>query len=107
MLPALVEAVRRRGNVVLRAPAGAGKTTRVPPALLDAGLAPKGRIVMLEPRRIAARTAARRIAGERNVPVGGEVGYQVRFDERVSAATRIVAATDGILLRRLQGDPFL
>jgi ATP-dependent helicase HrpB len=92
---------------VLRAPAGAGKTTRVPPALLDAGLVPKGRIVMLEPRRIAARTAARRIAYERNVPVGGLVGYQVRFDERVSAATRIVAVTDGILLRRLQDDPFL
>jgi ATP-dependent helicase HrpB len=107
VLPALVGALRAHPAAVLRAPAGAGKTTRVPPALLDAGLVPKGRIVMLEPRRIAARTAARRIAYERNVPVGGLVGYQVRFDERVSAATRIVAVTDGILLRRLQDDPFL
>jgi ATP-dependent helicase HrpB len=107
VLPALVDALRAHPAVVLRAPAGAGKTTRVPPALLDAGLAPGGRIVMLEPRRIAARTAARRIAQERGVQVGGLVGYQVRFDERVSAATRIVAVTDGILLRRLQDDPFL
>ncbi len=108
VLPALVGALREHSAVVLRAPAGAGKTTRVPPALLDAGLAPgRGRIVMLEPRRIAARAAARRIAHERGVLVGDLVGYQVRFDERTSAATRIVAVTDGILLRQLQGDPFL
>lgn len=107
VLPALVDALRAHPSAVLRAPAGAGKTTRVPPALLDAGLAPNGRIVMLEPRRIAVRAAARRIAQERGVQVGGLVGYQVRFDERVSAATRIVAMTDGILLRRLQDDPFL
>ena len=107
VLPALVDALRAHPATVLRAPAGAGKTTRVPPALLDAGLAPQGRIVMLEPRRIAARTAARRIAHERGVQVGGLVGYQVRFDERVTAATRIVAVTDGILLRWLQDDPFL
>lgn len=107
VLPALVDALRTHPAAVLRAPAGAGKTTRVPPALLDAGLATNGRIVMLAPRRIAARTAARRIAQERGAQVGGLVGYQVRFDERVSAATRIVAVTDGILLRRLQDDPFL
>ncbi len=107
VLPALVDTLRAHPAAVLRAPAGAGKSTRVPPALLDAGLAPQGRIVMLEPRRIAARTAARRIAHERGAQVGGLVGYQVRFDERVGAATRIVAVTDGILLRRLQDDPFL
>ena len=106
VLPDIVAALQRTNAVVLRAPAGAGKTTRVPPALLDAAIG-GGRIVMLEPRRLAARTAARRIAQERGTRVGGLVGYQVRFDEQVSRATRIVAVTDGILLRRLQSDPFL
>ncbi len=106
VLPDVVAALRQHNAVVLRAPAGAGKTTRVPPALLDAPLG-DGRIIMLEPRRLAARTAAARIANERNSRVGDLVGYQVRFDERVSRHSRIVAITDGILLRRLQSDPFL
>ncbi|MBL8851145.1 MAG: DEAD/DEAH box helicase [Planctomycetaceae bacterium] len=104
-LPSLVESLRSHAAVVLRAPPGAGKTTRVPPALLD--IAGAGRIFMLEPRRLAARTAARRIAAEHGWSVGAEVGYQVRFDNRSSRATQIVAMTDGILLRRLQDDPFL
>lgn len=107
VLPSLIDALRQHAAVVLRAPPGAGKTTRVPPALLDAGLAGNGRLLMLEPRRLAARSAARRIAAERGWKVGQECGYQVRFDDRTSHATRIVAMTDGILLRRLQDDPFL
>lgn len=107
VLPQLISALRESQCVVLRAPPGAGKTTRVPPALLDAGFATKGQIVMLEPRRIAARTSARRIASERGERVGQSVGYRVRFDECVGPATRILVVTEGVLLRRLQEDPFL
>lgn len=114
VLPNLVAALQTSNCVVLRAPAGAGKTTRVPPALLMAGLAGdkasgkcNGQIVMLEPRRIAARTAARRMAFERGERVGQTVGYRVRFEESVSRDTRILVVTEGVLLRRLQDDPFL
>jgi ATP-dependent helicase HrpB len=114
VLPELVAALTTANCVVLRAPAGAGKTTRVPPALLMAGLAGNKtagkstrQIVMLEPRRIAARTAARRMAFERGERVGQTVGYRVRFEESVSRDTRILVVTEGVLLRRLQDDPFL
>jgi len=107
VLPVLVAAVRDHGAAVLRAPTGAGKTTRVPQALLDAGLAGDGAVILLQPRRVAARAAARRIAAERGVRVGAEVGYRVRFDNRATAATRIVVVTEGVLLRMLQDDPFL
>ena len=107
VLPRIVSTLKETNSLVLRAPTGAGKSTRVPPALLDARLAPRGRIVMLEPRRIAARATARRIAAERNVRLGAEVGYQVRFDEQASRETKILIVTEGILLRRLQDDPFL
>lgn len=114
VLPNLVAALQTSNCVVLRAPAGAGKTTRVPPALLMAGLAgnktagkSNSQIVMLEPRRIAARTAARRMAFERGERVGQTVGYRVRFEESVSRDTRILVVTEGVLLRRLQDDPFL
>ena len=107
VLPELLAALHTQASVVLKAPTGAGKTTRVPPAILDAGLAGGGSVVMLEPRRLAARASARRIAFERGVPLGSEVGYRVRFDEQVSAATKLFVVTDGILLRRLQSDPFL
>jgi ATP-dependent helicase HrpB len=108
VLPAIVEALRAGPNVVVRAPPGAGKTTRVPPALLDAGLVgPRERVIMLQPRRIAARAAARRIAEERGVEVGGEVGYQIRFEDRTSARTRIAILTEGLLTRKLQSDPTL
>ncbi|MGM0555386.1 MAG: ATP-dependent helicase HrpB [Myxococcota bacterium] len=103
----VVGALRDNPSLVLQAPAGAGKTTRVPPALLDAGLAGDGRILVLEPRRVAARATAKRIAYERGVSVGGEVGYQVRFDNRISDQTRLAIITEGILTRRLQSDPFL
>jgi ATP-dependent helicase HrpB len=106
VLPALVAAVREHGSCVLVAPPGAGKTTRVPGALLDAG-GIAGSIVVLQPRRLAARLAAARIASERGVPIGGEVGYQVRFDRKASAATRIELVTEGVLTRRLLADPEL
>ena len=105
-LPALIEALHIHGAAVLQAPPGAGKSTRVPGALLDAGVRP-GRVVMLEPRRVAARAVAARIAEERGSPLGGEVGYAVRFDRKVSASTRIEIITEGLLLRRLQHDPLL
>ncbi|MDB4957544.1 MAG: ATP-dependent helicase HrpB [Myxococcales bacterium] len=106
VLPQLVAAVRERGACVLVAPPGAGKTTRVPGALLDAGLV-EGSVVVLQPRRLAARLAAARVASERGGPLGGEVGYQVRFDRKTSAATRIEFVTEGVLTRRLLGDPDL
>ncbi len=106
-LPALIGAVRSRGAAVLVAPPGSGKTTRVPPGLLDAGVAGGGRVVVLQPRRVAARLAARRIAEERGVPIGGEVGWRVRFEDRTGPETRIEVLTEGLLTRRLQADPFL
>jgi ATP-dependent helicase HrpB len=107
VLPQVVEALRRHPSVVVRAPTGAGKTTRVPPALLDAGVAGSGRILLLEPRRLAARAAARRMAAERGGRLGDEVGYQVRFDRCCGSRTRILVVTPGILLRLLQDDAFL
>lgn len=107
VLPALLSALAEAGQAVLLAPPGAGKTTRVPPAVLDAGLAGDGRILVLQPRRVAARAAARRIAEERGGRLGGEVGYRVRFDDRTGADTRIELLTEGLLTRRLQSDPFL
>ena len=107
VLPQIVAALRTSKAVVLRAPTGAGKTTRVPPAVLDAGLARGGSIVVLQPRRLTARACARRIACERGVALGDEVGYQVRFDRCMGPKTRIQVVTEGIFLRMLQDDPFL
>src|SRR4051794_27487011 len=107
VLPRIVAALRDHAALVLIASPGAGKTTRVPPALLDAGLAGMGQIILLEPRRLAARAAAARIAAERGTPLGEEIGYHVRFERRAGPRTRILAVTPGILLRRLQEDPFL
>ena len=107
LLPEALGAVAAGGGLVVRAPTGSGKTTRLPPALLDRLPAGSGQVLLLEPRRIAARAAARRIAEERGVVLGGEVGYSVRFDQKLSRETRLVAMTDGVLLRRLQEDPFL
>jgi ATP-dependent helicase HrpB len=107
VLPEVVAALRQQPSIVLRAPTGAGKTTRVPPALLDAGRAEKGRIIMLEPRRLAARAAARRMAYERGGRLGEEVGYHVRFDRQCGPQTHILVVTPGILIRLLHDDPFL
>jgi ATP-dependent helicase HrpB len=104
VLPELVRALRVERRVVLRAPTGAGKTTRVPAAILDASL---GSVVVLEPRRLAARAAARRVAEERGTRLSGEVGYQVRFENKTTEATRLRFVTEGILLRRFQDDPYL
>lgn len=108
VLPEVVAHLRAGPNLVLLAPPGAGKTTRLPQVLVDSGLIPSGqRVLVLEPRRLAARLAATRIAAERGQPLGQEVGYQVRFEDRTSRATRIAMVTEGILTRRLQSDPFL
>jgi ATP-dependent helicase HrpB len=107
VLPEVCRTLRQQPGLVLRAPTGAGKTTRVPPALLDDGLARTGRIVMLEPRRLAARAAAKRMADERGCRLGDEIGYQVRFDRCSSVRTQILVVTPGILLRHLHDDPFL
>lgn len=99
--------------VIVTAPPGSGKTTRVPPAVLralDAGALPTeggGQVWLVQPRRVAARLAARRIAEEWGEPPGETVGWQVRFDDRTSARTRLVAMTEGMVLRRIQADPFL
>lgn len=107
-LPDLIAAMRTRGRAVLQAPPGAGKTTRVPLALLDAGLVPDGmRIVMLEPRRLAARAAAERMAETMGEPVGQTVGYRIRGDAKTSRQTRIEVVTEGILTRMLQVQPDL
>jgi ATP-dependent helicase HrpB len=104
LLPEVVAAMAR-GNLVVVAEPGAGKTTRVPPALLE--LAGDRRIAVLEPRRIAARAAARRVADELGDRVGDTVGYEVRFERQVGADTRIVYLTEGLLARRLVSDPTL
>lgn len=91
---------------MLVAEPGAGKTTRVPPALLN-GLGPEEEIVVLEPRRLAASLAARRVASELEIPLGGLVGYQVRFDNRTSGDTRLRYVTEGVLIRQLVSDPTL
>jgi ATP-dependent helicase HrpB len=103
----VIAALRASSALVLRAPTGAGKTTRVAPALLHAGLAEGGQIVMLEPRRLAVRAAARRMAAEAGQRVGGTIGYHVRFDRQAGPNTRLLVVTPGILLRRMLDDPFL
>ncbi|HVK15114.1 MAG TPA: ATP-dependent helicase HrpB, partial [Gemmataceae bacterium] len=102
VLPRLVAALQTAPAVVLRAPPGAGKTTRVPPALLDAGFAAGRRILLLEPRRIAARAAARRMSAERGTRPGELFGWHVRFERQATRDTRVLAVTPGILLRTLQ-----
>ncbi len=107
VLPELQQVVSGSSNTVLHAPPGAGKTTRVPLALLDLPCLAGGRIVMLEPRRLAAVHAARRMAWYLGEQAGQTVGYAMRFERRVSPETRIEVVTEGILTRRLQRDPCL
>lgn len=106
LLPEIVAELRRSSNLILEAAPGAGKTTRVPSALLDAGIG-NGEVWVLEPRRLAARMAARRVAEERGEPLGETVGYQVRFEEVASRKTRLRFLTEGVLTRRLLSDPKL
>lgn len=107
VIPELLARLCAGPNAVLQAPPGAGKTTGVPLALLDQPWAVGKRIIVLEPRRLAARAAARRMAEMLNEPVGNTVGYRVRMESKVSARTRIEVVTDGLFLRRLQSDPAL
>ncbi len=105
LLPDIRARLRAGSSLVLSAPPGAGKTTRVPPALLDELAA--GQVLVLQPRRIAARAAARRVAAERGIPLGREVGFRVRGQAAVGPDTRLIFVTEGVLLRRLQQDPLL
>jgi len=107
LLPQIRASLAEHPRLVLEAPPGAGKTTQVPPALLDEPWLAGRKIVMLEPRRVAARAAANFMARQRGEDVGGTVGYRIRFENRVSAATRIEVVTEGILTRMLQDDPML
>lgn len=104
---AFLEAIRAQGRVIVQAPTGSGKSTQIPQMLDRAGLLAGGQAVVLQPRRIAARMLARRVAAERDVPLGAEVGYQVRLESRVSARTRLRFVTEGILLRQMVADPRL
>ncbi|MDQ1471495.1 MAG: ATP-dependent helicase HrpB [Bryobacterales bacterium] len=103
LIPEIVASLRRVPNLVIEAAPGAGKTTRVPPALLPLG----GEVLVLEPRRIAARMAARRVAQELGERVGETVGYQVRFEELAGPKTRLRFLTEGVLTRRMMSDPEL
>src|SRR5262245_60932308 len=107
VLPSLIKALAGHANVILAAEPGAGKTTRVPLALMNEGWLAGRKIVMLEPRRLAARAAASRMAQSLEESVGNTVGYAVRLERKVSANTRIEVVTEGILTRRLQADPGL
>src|SRR5579884_1397030 len=104
ILSDIAQSLGHNPNLVIEAPPGAGKTTRVPPALLRLV---KGEVIVLEPRRIAARLAARRVAFEMNEPTGETVGYQVRFEEVAGPRTRLRYVTEGVLTRRLISDPVL
>ncbi|MEC9048822.1 MAG: DEAD/DEAH box helicase, partial [Planctomycetota bacterium] len=105
-LPDVLAALQRSSAVLLMAPPGSGKTTRLPPALLQS-LPEGGEVVVLEPRRLAARAAAQRVAHELGCELGGLVGYQVRGDSKVSKATRLRFVTEGVLVRQMVADPFL
>lgn len=107
ILPELQAALEQTSTVLLQAPPGAGKTTRVPLALLDASWRGDGKILMLEPRRLAARSAARFMARQLSEKPGQTVGYRTRLDTQVSPATRIEVVTEGILTRLIQADPML
>lgn len=104
LLPQILDSLERHPNLVIEAAPGAGKTTRVPPALLKTV---RGEVLVLEPRRLAARLAARRVAEEMGERLGETVGYQVRFEEAGGPATRLRFLTEGVLTRRLLNDPGL
>jgi ATP-dependent helicase HrpB len=106
-LPGVKAALAREGRAVLSAPPGSGKTTLMPLALLDEPWLAGKKILVLEPRRLAARASARRMADLRGESVGDTVGYQVRFERKISGRTRIEVITEGLLTRRLQSDPEL
>ena len=100
----LLSALGRQRRVILTAPTGSGKSTQVPQMLLDGGALRDGQIVILQPRRLPARMLAAWVAKDRGVKLGDEVGYQIRFDNVTSPATRIRYVTEGILLRQMMAD---
>jgi ATP-dependent helicase HrpB len=108
-LPEIVRRLQESKSLIIVAEPGAGKTTRVPPAILQAEIlsAEHPNIVMLQPRRVAARAAANRIAEENKWEIGGQVGYQIRFEKRIGKNTRLRVLTEGILTRQMLNDPFL
>src|SRR6476660_3710178 len=103
----IVENLRQHSRLILQAPTGSGKSTQVPQILLDHELLDAGQVVILQPRRLATRLLAARVAAERNSRLGEEVGYQIRFENVTSDRTRIRFVTEGILLRQLIQDPRL
>src|SRR5262245_12014129 len=103
----IVAALKTTRRLVLQAPTGSGKSTQVPKILLEHGLLDGGQVVVLQPRRLAARLLASRVARELGVELGSDVGYQVRFDNATTARTRIKFETEGILLRQMLQDPTL
>jgi ATP-dependent helicase HrpB len=103
----IVEALRSGNRLILSAPTGSGKTTQVPQMLLQAGLLDRGQVVILQPRRLAARLLAARVAQELGVALGREVGYQIRFENVTSRETKIRFVTEGVLLRQMIDDPSL
>ena len=103
----IIAALSRGNRLILQAPTGSGKSTQVPQILLDGGILGGGRCVILQPRRLAARMLATRVASERSVRLGGEVGYQIRLDNVSSKETKILFVTEGILLRQMLADPQL
>lgn len=107
LLPAIVDSLAKHPRLVLEAPPGAGKTTQVPLALLDAPWLAGQKILILEPRRVAARSAAQFMARQLGEQVGDTVGYRIRFENRVGPSTRVEVVTEGILTRMLQDDPLL
>ena len=98
----LARVLKSQNCVVIQAPTGSGKSTQVPQFMLDDGLVGAGRIVVLQPRRLAARLLAKRVAEERKAKLGGEVGFQYRLENVSSKETRILYVTEGILLRQMQ-----
>jgi ATP-dependent helicase HrpB len=107
LLPDILDALAKHPRLVLEAPPGAGKTTQVPLALLAAPWREGRKILMLEPRRVAARAAAGFMAQQQGETVGQSVGYRIRFESKVSAATEVEVLTEGLLTRRIQDDPLL
>ncbi|MGI8747412.1 MAG: ATP-dependent helicase HrpB, partial [Deinococcus sp.] len=107
LLPRLRETLAERRLALLQAPPGAGKSTGLPPRLLDEPWLEGRKVVLLQPRRVAARGVAARIAAGLGEEVGGTVGYRVRFESRVSARTRLTVMNEGILTRMVQVDPEL
>ena len=104
---ALINSLRAGNRVIVEAPTGSGKSTQIPQMLLDAGILGSGRAVILQPRRLAARMLAARVAHERHGRVGDEVGYRIRLDDASSPSTRLLFVTEGILVRQMLGDPDL